>query len=71
MEEKEKSKKELIVLIKYLVQHNKSHSKELLDLASDLKSINLDSYNKVIESLKSYEDGNQKLLDALNLLEKE
>ena len=71
MEEKEKSKKELIVLIKYLVQHNKSHSKELLDLASDLKSINLDSYNKVIESIKSYEDGNQKLLDALNLLEKE
>lgn len=71
MEEKEKSKKELIVLIKYLVQHNKSHSKELLDLASDLKSINLESYNKVIESIKSYEDGNQKLLDALNLLEKE
>ena len=71
MEEKEKNKKELIVLIKYLVQHNKSHSKELLDLASDLKSINLDSYNKVIESIKSYEDGNQKLLDALNLLEKE
>lgn len=67
----EKSKKELIVLIKYLVQHNKSHSKELLDLASDLKSINLESYNKVIESIKSYEDGNQKLLDALNLLEKE
>lgn len=71
MEEKEKNKKELIVLIKYLVQHNKSHSKELLDLASDLKSINLESYNKVIESIKSYEDGNQKLLDALNLLEKE
>lgn len=71
MEEKEKSKKELIVLIKYLVQHNKSHSKELLDLASDLKSINLESYSKVIESIKSYEDGNQKLLDALNLLEKE
>ena len=71
MEEKEKSKKELIVLIKYLVQHNKSHSKELLDLASDLKRINLESYNKVIESIKSYEDGNQKLLDALNLLEKE
>ncbi len=71
MEEKGKNKKELIVLIKYLVQHNKSHSKELLDLASDLKSINLESYNKVIESIKSYEDGNQKLLDALNLLEKE
>lgn len=60
-----------MVLIEYLIKHNESHNKELLELADDLKMYNLDAYKKVEESMKAFSDANSKLSEALNLLKKD
>ncbi len=64
----ENNNKELIVLISYLIKHNESHNKELEELASSLKEVNFKAYEKVLDALKAYKEGNSFLLEALNLL---
>lgn len=66
--EENNNKKELIVLISYLIKHNESHNKELDELASSLKEVNVEAYEKVLHALKAYKEGNSYLEEALNLL---
>lgn len=70
MKTKDESKKELVMLIKYMAQHNKSHNQELLDLLDNLKTVDNEVYEKVKAATEDYEKGNKKLLEALHLLEK-
>lgn len=55
------SLKEIKVLIEYTIKHNKSHNKELIDLANKINSINEDAYN-------FYSKGNEKLQKALEII---
>ncbi len=65
------STEELEALISYLVNHNESHTKELEDLAISLKSSgNLDAYNEVMDAIKEYKKGNEKLSSSLKKLSK-
>lgn len=60
-----------MMLIEYLIKHNESHNKELLELADDLKLYNLEAYKKVEESMKTFYEANNKLSEALDLLKKD
>ena len=71
MEEVDAGKKELLVLIEYLIKHNESHNNELFDLSKNLKNYNEEAYQKVVESIKIYKEANNKLSEALNLLKKD
>lgn len=58
--------KELIVLIRYLIKHNESHTKELEELALELKKQEFfDAYDDVMDAIREYDKGNKKLSDAL------
>ena len=59
---------ELIALIKYLVNHNKSHNEELKELASKLKDN--EAYNDIVEAISIYDKANLKLEDALKKVKK-
>lgn len=59
---------ELIALIKYLVNHNKSHNEELKELASELKDN--EAYNDIVEAISIYDKANLKLEDALKKVKK-
>lgn len=62
---------ELIVLIKYLVNHNKSHNDELKELAVRVNSNNFkEAYLDIEEAIKIYDKANLKLEEALKRLEK-
>ena len=62
----EHSIKELILLIKYLVKHNESHTKELDDLCDELSEHGFtNAHENVINAIKKYEEGNALLSKAL------
>lgn len=66
----EENKKELIVLINYLIKHNESHNKELEELASSLKDIDEKAYKDVLSALSSFKEGNAHLIEALEKINK-
>ena len=60
---------ELLALMKYMVGHNASHTKELADLASRLEQAgNHDAYEKVMAAVTDFEKGNNRLADVLGEL---
>ena len=63
-------KDELLKLISYLINHNKHHSDELVELNCSLKECNLVAYNEVLEALKCFSAGNIHLENALKELKK-
>lgn len=64
------NKEELVALIKYLIDHNEHHNGELKELAENLKSLNNEAYFKVLDAIKSFQEGNQILASALDELNK-
>lgn len=59
---------ELLPLVKYMVNHNISHTKELNDLSCQLHD---DEKEILKEAIEAYEKGNKLLADLLNKLEEE
>lgn len=59
---------ESIALLKYTIHHNKHHTDELYDLANQLDG---DARERVHAAVIDFEQGNQKLEEALKLLQKE
>ena len=62
---------QLIALMKYMVGHNAAHTKELADLASQLEQTGQQgAVEKVKVAVSAFEQGNEKLAEALKELEK-
>ncbi len=61
---------ELKSLIKYLIDHNHHHNEELIELASTLKDINCEAFDKVNEAIVLFNNGNEALKNALKELNK-
>lgn len=59
---------ESAALLKYTIHHNHHHTDELYDLANQLDG---EAREKVHAAVIDFEKGNQKLEEALKLLEKE
>lgn len=59
---------ELLPLVRYMVNHNISHTKELSDLSGQLHE---DEKEILDEAVKAYEKGNELLSDLLKKLEEE
>lgn len=60
----------LVALMKYMVDHNAAHTKELADLAEQLEQAgNHDAYEKVMAAVADFEKGNDHLADVLRVLE--
>ena len=64
-------KEELVAMLKYMVGHNASHVRETQELAEQLKAESPAVYEKIVEAVAVFEDGNSKLADALADLLKE
>ena len=61
---------QLVALMKYMVGHNAAHTKELADLASQLEQSGQQSaVEKVKAAVSAFEQGNEKLAEALAELE--
>ncbi len=61
---------ELVALMKYMVGHNASHTKELAELATQLeKAGSHAAYEQVMASVSDYEKGNMRLSMVLASLE--
>lgn len=63
-------KKELIALIEYMIHHNEHHNDELKELGDSIKDISQDAYQKVLNAIESFDEGNRSLASALEELEK-
>ena len=63
-------KKELIALIEYMIHHNEHHNDELKELGDSIKDISQDAYQKVLNAIESFDEGNKSLASALEELEK-
>ncbi len=61
-------KKELIALIEYMIHHNEHHNEELKELGDSLKDISQDAYQKVLNAIESFDQGNKSLSMALEEL---
>lgn len=60
------SLEELITLVKYLIGHNESHTKELEELLVELKNRSLPEANRLLkEAIAKYQEGNAILKKAL------
>ena len=62
-------REELIVLMRYMVGHNVSHTNELKELAHKLSHTG-EACAKVLDAVRDYETGNQKLAESLEQLQK-
>lgn len=63
-------REQLAALMKYMVGHNAAHTKELADLASQLEQSGQPSaVEKVKAAVSAFEQGNEKLAEALAELE--
>ena len=61
---------ELVALMKYMVDHNASHAKELADLAAQLDQIgNHAAYEQVMTAVSDFEKGNMRLSLILSSLD--
>ena len=64
-------REELIVLMRYMVGHNVSHTNELKELAHKLSHTgDSEACAKVLDAVREYETGNQKLAESLEQLQK-
>ena len=64
-------REELIVLMRYMVGHNVSHTNELKELAHKLSHTgDSEACAKVLDAVRNYETGNQKLAESLEQLQK-
>lgn len=61
--------KETILLLKYMVKHNQSHTSELKDLFLRIEDIDDSLTNLFNEAVKDYENGTEKLESILKKLE--
>jgi cytochrome c556 len=65
----ENNESELVALIKYMVNHNTSHTKELSELAEKLSQKNEDeAYDFVKEAISDFKAANKKLSLALEAI---
>lgn len=62
------SPEEKLALLNYMLGHNRSHTEELHDLAHSLEGAPHDLLHAAVEA---YENGNEKLAEALRLLKGE
>ena len=59
-------KEEMIALMRYMVGHNESHTKELADLAVKLlEAGNKEAYDETMLAVHDFESGNEKLKKIL------
>ena len=58
---------EQVALLSYMLHHNEHHAEELHDLAHNIQG---DASNLIHEAVHIFEDGNKKLAQALELLQK-
>lgn len=64
-------REELIALMRYMVGHNVSHTNELKELAHKLSPTgDSEACAKVLDAVRDYETGNQKLAESLEQLQK-
>ena len=64
-------REELIVLMRYMVGYNVSHTNELKELAHKLSHTgDSEACAKVLDAVRDYETGNQKLAESLEQLQK-
>ena len=62
---------ELVALMRYMVGHNVSHTDELKELAHKLSHTgDSEACAKVLDAVRDYETGNQKLAESLEQLQK-
>ncbi len=61
--------KETILLLKYMVKHNQSHTAELKDLFSRVENLDNSLNDLFNKAVKDYENGTEKLEVILNKLE--
>ena len=61
--------KETILLLKYMIKHNQSHTSELKDLFLRVENIDDSLTNLFNEAVKDYENGTEKLESILKKLE--
>ncbi len=61
--------KETVLLLKYMVKHNQSHTSELKDLFSRVEDIDDSLTNLFNDAVKDYENGTEKLESILKKLE--
>lgn len=63
------SMNELVALMKYMVDHNAAHAKELAELAYQLDHAgNHEAYHKVMDAVASFDAGNHQLAAVLEEL---
>lgn len=63
---------ELLALMKYMVGHNAAHTKELTDLAAQLKDAGSEAaYEKVMSAVADFDKGNKTLADVLKEMDAE
>lgn len=64
------SLEEIVAMLKYMTNHNASHTNELLSIADKLKTIdNEEAYTKIMSAIDEYKKGNDYLAQALDSLE--
>ena len=64
-------REELIALMRYMVGHNVSHTNELKELAHKLSHTgDSEACAMVLDAVRDYETGNQKLAESLEQLQK-
>ena len=64
-------REELIALMRYMVGQNVSHTNELKELAHKLSHTgDSEACAKVLDAVRDYETGNQKLAESLEQLQK-
>ena len=61
--------KETILLLKYMVKHNQSHTSELKDLFLRVEDIDDSLTNLFNDAVKDYENGTEKLESILKKIE--
>ena len=60
---------ETILLLKYMIKHNESHTTELKELFSRIEEIDNSSNDKFNEAISDYQNGTEKLKIVLRKLE--
>ena len=62
-----KPAEELVALMKYMAGHNASHTRELEGLAGEVKASGQEeSYEKIMEAVRFFDQGNEVLKEALD-----
>ena len=63
------SQKETLALLNYMIDHNKHHGEDLHEIYHALEAAdNKDAGELVHEAMRLYDDGNEKLAEALKLI---